>query len=111
MHRRCAVLPTIASPLQGMLPDGLAVSHGKAAADLSSGRSPEGPVSAKALHGAANCNMTQAGMMPVSVAVNRGVTSKGALLHMLRPAGTLTGFTLPSRVDPDSETSPERGAS
>jgi hypothetical protein len=94
-----------------MLPDGLAVSHGEAAANPSSGRGPEGPASAKALSGSANCNKTQAGMLPDGVAVNRGVTCKSALPYLLRPAGAMAGFLLPSGVDHNSETSPERGAS
>jgi hypothetical protein len=94
-----------------MLPDGVAVLHGKAATDPSTGRGSEGPVSAKALRGTANCNMTQVGMLLDGVAVNRGMTCKGALPHLLQPAGAMAGFPLPSRVDCDSETSPERGAS
>jgi hypothetical protein len=79
-----------------MLPDGLAVLHGKDAADPSTGNGPEGPVSAKALRGATKRNMTEVGMLPDSVAMNRSATCKGAPLHLLRPAGAMAGFTQPS---------------
>jgi hypothetical protein len=105
------VLPTVVRPPQGMLPDGLAILHGEAAADPPTGHGPEGPASAEALRGAANCNMTQAGMLPDGVAVNRGVIHKGTLPHLLRPAGAMAGLPQPSRVDRNSKTSPERGAS
>jgi hypothetical protein len=94
-----------------MLPDSLAVLHGEAAVDPSTGRSPEGSASAKVLRSAAKRNMTQAGMLPDGVAENRGVTCQGVLLHLLRPAGAMSGFPLPSGVNRNSETSPERCAS
>jgi hypothetical protein len=94
-----------------MLPDSLAVSHGEATADPLSEWSPEGPASANALRGTANRNMTQVGMLPEGIAVNRDMTCKSALPYPLRPAGTMAGFPLPSGVDHDSEISPERGAS
>jgi hypothetical protein len=94
-----------------MLLDGLAVLHGEAAADPPTGHGPKGPASAKALRGAAKRNVTQVGMLPDGVAVNRGVTCKGALPHLLQPAGAIAGFPQPSGVDCNSEMSPERGAS
>ncbi len=63
------------------------------------------------LRNAANRSIALAGMLPDGVAVNRGATRKGALPHLLRPAGAMAGFPLPSGVDRDSETSLERGAS
>jgi hypothetical protein len=68
-------------------------------------------MSAKALCGAANRNMTQVGMLPDGIAVNRGVIHKGTLPHLLRPAGTMAGFPQPRGVDRNRETSPERGTS
>jgi hypothetical protein len=68
---------------EDMLPDGPVVSHGEAEANPSFGHGLEGLTSAKMLHSAANRNMTQAGMLPDGVAMNRGVTCKDALLHLL----------------------------
>ncbi len=94
-----------------MLPDGLAVSHGEAAADPLPGHGPEVPASAEALCGAAKRNIALTGILPDSVDMNRGVICKGTLPHLLRLAGSMAGFPLSSGVDCDSKTTPERGAS
>jgi cytochrome c-type biogenesis protein CcmE len=63
------------------------------------------------LRDATNCNVTQAGILPDGVAVNRGIICKGMLSYLLQPAVVMAGSLLPSSMDCNSETSLERGAS
>jgi hypothetical protein len=94
-----------------MLPNSLAIPHGKAMADPSTGYGLERLVSAKALRSAAKSNIALTGILSDGVAVDQGVTCQGTLPHLLQPVGAMAGFSLPSRVDCNSKTAPEGGAS